>query len=264
MNIQPHISDHAYKLKGITELFQTVLEDNLVGIYLHGSLAMGGFNPEQSDIDLLIVVQDAISQQLKLDIAQKLLIVEEDLIYGNGLELSILLQKDINPFVYPTPFEFHYSAHHREKYRTDTHYICGGDTDTDIAAHIFVTYHRGLTLYGKQISAVFAPIDPHLYIQSLLLDIEHVSTDIIDSPVYYTLNLCRILLFLQEHTVSSKKEGGEWGISALPSTYSELIRNCLDMYSGSIDDPRLEPVQLQAFAEYIVNEIQQQLSDSTV
>lgn len=255
LNNQPHISDHAYKLKDITDVFKKALADNLIGIYLHGSLAMGGFNPDRSDVDLLIVVRDVVSQQIKLDIAQKLLIVEEHLIYGSGFELSILLQKDVKPFVYPTPFEFHYSAYHREKYITDKHYICGGYTDTDIAAHIFVTYHRGLTLYGKPITEVFAPIDPMFYIQSILLDIEHVSTDIIDAPVYYTLNLCRILLFLQEQTVSSKKEGGEWGISTLPSMYSELIQTCLDMYSGITDEQVLEPIPLQRFADYMVNEI---------
>ena len=34
------------------DLFKEELGDNLVGIYLHGSLAMGRFNPDTSDIDL--------------------------------------------------------------------------------------------------------------------------------------------------------------------------------------------------------------------
>ena len=35
-----------------------ILGENLVGIYLHGSLAMGCFNPQKSDIDLIIVVNE--------------------------------------------------------------------------------------------------------------------------------------------------------------------------------------------------------------
>lgn len=31
-----------------------ILGENLVGVYLHGSLAMGCFNPQRSDIDLII------------------------------------------------------------------------------------------------------------------------------------------------------------------------------------------------------------------
>ncbi|MDD6156298.1 MAG: nucleotidyltransferase domain-containing protein [Lachnospiraceae bacterium] len=50
----------------VTEEFviqsRKILGDNLTGVYLHGSAAMGCFNPEESDIDLLVVVKDALSQ----------------------------------------------------------------------------------------------------------------------------------------------------------------------------------------------------------
>jgi streptomycin 3"-adenylyltransferase len=36
--------------------FRDILGDNLHGIYLHGSLALGCFNPARSDIDVLVVV----------------------------------------------------------------------------------------------------------------------------------------------------------------------------------------------------------------
>ena len=42
--------------KNVTEIFA----DNLVGIYLHGSAVMGCFNPEKSDIDLIVVVKNDI------------------------------------------------------------------------------------------------------------------------------------------------------------------------------------------------------------
>lgn len=262
MNTQPYLSDDKYKLNDIVDLFKIALADNLIGIYLHGSLAMGGFNPDQSDIDLLIVVQGVVSQQVKLEIAQKLLRLEEQLMYGSGFELSILLQKDVNPFIYATPFEFHYSAYHREKYRIDQYYICGEYTDSDIAAHIFVTYYRGLTLYGKKITEVFVPIDPQFYIRSILADIEHVLDDIIDSPVYYTLNLCRILFFLSKNVVSSKQEGGEWALSHVPATYSKLIQACLDQYQGVNTSTEFAKIQLQEFAQYMKSEIQKQVNRS--
>ena len=34
-----------------------VLADDLVGVYLHGSLAFGCFNPELSDLDVLAVAR---------------------------------------------------------------------------------------------------------------------------------------------------------------------------------------------------------------
>ncbi|MDO4667672.1 MAG: nucleotidyltransferase domain-containing protein [Streptococcus sp.] len=42
-----------------------ILGENLVGIYLHGSVAMGCFNDKKSDIDLLVVVNNDITDTIK-------------------------------------------------------------------------------------------------------------------------------------------------------------------------------------------------------
>ena len=42
-----------------------ILGDNLVGVYLHGSAAMGCFHPETGDLDLLTVVNDPLSDETK-------------------------------------------------------------------------------------------------------------------------------------------------------------------------------------------------------
>ena len=44
-------------LSKFTEETRNILGDELVGVYLHGSAAMGCFNPAKSDLDLLIVVK---------------------------------------------------------------------------------------------------------------------------------------------------------------------------------------------------------------
>ena len=42
-------------IKDYVERSGEILQDNLVGVYLHGSSVMGCFNPEKSDIDLIVV-----------------------------------------------------------------------------------------------------------------------------------------------------------------------------------------------------------------
>ena len=44
---------------------ENILKDNLMGIYLHGSIAMGCFNGQKSDIDLIVVVQHELSNAIK-------------------------------------------------------------------------------------------------------------------------------------------------------------------------------------------------------
>lgn len=48
--------------------YQNILDDNLVGIYLHGSFVLGSFNPNGSDLDYIIVVEQALSIETKKDI----------------------------------------------------------------------------------------------------------------------------------------------------------------------------------------------------
>ena len=45
---------------------QEIIKDNLTGIYLHGSAVMGCFNPEKSDLDLIVVVNEPQTPSLWL------------------------------------------------------------------------------------------------------------------------------------------------------------------------------------------------------
>ena len=47
------------------EKSKEILQDNLVGVYLHGSAVMGCYNPAKSDIDLIVVVKNAIEDKVK-------------------------------------------------------------------------------------------------------------------------------------------------------------------------------------------------------
>ncbi|SFE93867.1 Nucleotidyltransferase domain-containing protein [Paenibacillus algorifonticola] len=78
--------DTAYYLDRAVALFNEEMGDNLVGIYLHGSLAMGCFNTHKSDIDLLIVAQEALSTETNKRIAKKLLKLHESMPNDRGIE----------------------------------------------------------------------------------------------------------------------------------------------------------------------------------
>lgn len=248
--------DTQFVLDQVVDLFKKELQNNLIGIYLHGSLAMGCFHAESSDIDLIIVVAEKLSHQHMRRLAQKIIAIENTMANRQGLELSLVLESSLQNLVYPPPFELHYSAFHRERYQTDTHYICGGFADADLAAHYTVIYHRGMVLYGKPIHETFLPVDRQYYVQAILNDVEQAVQDIAGSPTYYTLNLCRVLYYLKENIVSSKKEGGEWGLSALPFEYHSIIERALHAYlQGEQSTVDCIPSELKQFAAYMLQEI---------
>ena len=96
-------------INSFVEQSKDILQDNLVGIYLHGSLAMGCFNPQKSDIDLIIVVNEHLSDSIKKEYLD--MVVEHNTkAPKKGIEMSVVLRKACKPFIYPTPFELHFSA----------------------------------------------------------------------------------------------------------------------------------------------------------
>lgn len=243
-------------LDSVTDLLEKELMGSLIGVYLHGSMAMGCFNPSQSDVDILVIVREKQSKAIYKKIANKLIELEEELKIIKGFELSVVLESYAVEFVYPTPFEFHYSSFHKEKYLTDEHYFCGGFDDPDLAAHFVVTYNRGIVLSGKPIMEVFKPIDNRYYIDSIKSDIDGALEGIIDNPVYYVLNLSRVLLFLRESVISSKKEAGEWALDVVPIQYKNIIAQCLAIYHDGLDSLNLDEKMLLNYTEYMLNEIE--------
>jgi hypothetical protein len=218
---------------------------------------MGCFNPNSSDIDLLIIVKDKLTVRKKKDYIKKILEIEEKFPLCR-IEFSILLEESVKNFIYPTPFELHFSRLHKERYQHNEDYICDGE-DPDAAAHIVVTYFRGICLFGVPIKDLFTEIDERYYLRSIVGDIAKADHYIIDNPVYYVLNLCRVLYYLEESVISSKREGGEWAIQSLPAQYSKLIVSCLSEYEQSQDINDWDYVELRSFAGFMLYEINKKM-----
>lgn len=219
-------------LNEVKDGYLSILQDNLVSIYIHGSLAMNCFNPKSSDIDFLVVISEKLDVPTKKKIIKLLLNLSESA-PAKGLEMSIILQRDLDDFKHPTPFELHYSNFHKEEYKKNPNYICGNDEDPDLAAHITGTINRGFCLHGEPIGKVFKSIPESYYIDSLIYDLEEVGKNIIKDPVYNILNLCRVLQYLEEKKVSSKTEGGQWALKILPTRYQGVVKNALSVYQES-------------------------------
>lgn len=236
------------------EMSREILGNNLTGIYLHGSAAMGCFHPEKSDLDLILVVEEAPSDSVKRRFMEETVRLNREA-PAKGIELSIVRRVYCRPFVYPTPFELHFSQMHVKWFQDDpADYVEKmKGTDRDLAAHFTVINQYGITLYGEAAETVFGPVPPEDYIDSIRRDMENAEEDILSDPLYVTLNLCRVLAYLREGLVLSKEEGGRWGIRVLPAEYHPLILKALRSY-GSGAEMTAGPEELSHFATYMTGE----------
>lgn len=225
-------------IERFVKLNKLILGDNLVGIYLHGSAAMGCLNAKLSDIDLIIIVKNDLLPETKRKYMDMVVELNKEA-PAKGIELSVVKEAVCNPFVYPTPFELHFSIAHLKWYQSnpDDYIEKMKGTDKDLAAHFTVIRHRGKKLYGKEIRDVFAAVSKEDYFDSIWCDIENAGTDILQNPMYIILNLCRVLAFVKDNLILSKEEGGKWGLLNTPEKYRNLISTALEEYQNGAAMP---------------------------
>lgn len=233
-----------------------ILGDALVGVYLHGSAAMGCFNPEKSDLDLIVVTGGDIDDTQKLRFMNELVALNDEA-PAKGLEMSIVRRQYCDPPVYPTPFELHFSPAHLDWFRrSPREYIEKmNGTDRDLAAHFAVIKHCGRVLYGEPIDTVFGEVSRDIYIDSIMYDIGSAHEDIAGDPIYVTLNLCRALAYVRGGLILSKQQGGEWALAHLPQEHLPIVREAVRCYLGS--DIMTAPENAAGFARFMLGRIRQ-------
>lgn len=218
-------------LHTIAREYQAILGDNLRGVYAHGSMAFGCFDPAQSDMDFLVVVEQPPTEEQKARMLEILLLLDEHA-PAKGFEMSVVLAKDCAVPVHPVPFCLHFSNAHKAACQQDVMgYVARmKGEDPDLAAHFTVTRAVGKTIWGAPVKEIFGEVKREDYLASILGDVENAVEDVRENPVYVILNLCRVLAAWREGAVLSKEQGGAWGLANLPEEYHGVIRAALTAY----------------------------------
>jgi streptomycin 3"-adenylyltransferase len=196
------------------------LGPDLVGVYLHGSLAMDAFTPGRSDIDVLAVCEAPLSAEQRESVGAALAAIPNPA--SGGLECSLITRTAARMASSAPPFEVHLS--HEEPFVTDGH---GHPGDEDLLLHFAVLRARGVSLFGPDPRETFAEPDRALLLRSMLSDIETSRAEGVawwedhDLPesaslAYQALNGARCLRYLETGEFGSKTEGGEWLLAQDP------------------------------------------------
>jgi len=209
--------DYNIVLKSIKDSYTELLQDNLAGLYIHGSVAFGCFDWNKSDIDYIVVLNNPLSPENKTALIKETMRINKSA-PPKGLEMSAVLKEHCVNFKYPPPYELHFSNTHSES---------AGGTDKDLAAHFTVIKHTGIVLCGEPINSVFGDVPDEYYFDSIKSDIENAKEEIYHNQTYCILNLCRVLAYKQDGLIRSKTAGGEWGLKNIDARYSGVINAAL-------------------------------------
>lgn len=173
----------------------TALVPELVGVYVHGSAALGGFGPG-SDLDVLVV---AASDAEWTRLAGRLL---ADCGQPRPLELSVVDASACAHPARPWPYLLHVNS-------GESRFSLNPDAgDPDLIAHYAVTRAAGITIIGPPAVDVFGPVVRDELV-AYLRDELGWATNSADQR-YAVLNACRAVAYAEEGVLLSKPDGARW------------------------------------------------------
>lgn len=231
-------------------LLPIILKDDLVGIYLFGSLAYGDFVEGRSDMDILVITNHLVTDRQYKEINKMHQDLEQKYPQWAGrIECSY------------TPISMFKSA----VPPGDRPYF--GESKLSMATYgnewiinNYLLYHHGITLLGPEIKTLIPEINISDVQKACLQDFgtewlpKIGDSNWLDNPHYQSyivLNLCRILHTVLNAKVSSKKVSAEWIGTKYPR-WKPLIEQALFWQYGNKMD---EQNQVNEFIHFISNKL---------
>lgn len=138
------------QLEQLTASLQHLLGEALFGIYLYGSAVDGGLGPE-SDLDLLVVITQALTLQQRKQLAETLLQISHPIgAVQRALEVTIVHKDHILSGSYPLSYELQFGEWLRDELNQGV--ILSEHADPDLSILLKKAQMHHLTLLGPSFS----------------------------------------------------------------------------------------------------------------
>ena len=216
-------------LGNFTQRICSILSTKVVGIYLQGSSAQNDFQNNKSDLDIVVVVDQSISDEEKASLATYL--DHQNLpVPAAGLDLIIVHQNAIASMAREPEYEFWFST----GVDWDTEVEWFGRT-SEVLIFLATCAAQAKTVFGADAQRVFKPVPRYSLLQAITDVLEWHQTKIGDDlhdPLcqYSVLNASRAWMFAEVEKLGSKSEGGEWVLARDPD--NNLVKNALLVRQG--------------------------------
>ncbi|GCE31042.1 streptomycin 3''-adenylyltransferase [Dictyobacter alpinus] len=237
----------AYSLQ-VVERLQDYLRENLVGVYLLGSAALGGFIPGQSDIDIQGICAQPLGQKEKEQIVA-LLSHPALPCPTRGCEFVLYAEETVRHPSVTTSFEVNLNSGPRMSYHVTYH-------PEDEPPHWFIldraiAREYAIPIFGPAANEIFGVI-PRAWSLDAILTSAHWHAENDEAGYSSILNACRAWRFALENRWSSKDAATDWARPRVPD--SDLLQQALDLRAGKTEE-KLDPVRTRHLLAFITESI---------
>jgi hypothetical protein len=205
-----------------------ILGGQFVGMYLHGSLAYGDFNPQTSDIDFLVVTDgpipaDAFSALKEMHAR----LFTSGLTWAQKIEGAYIPKKALrrhDPQADPVPW-----------LGVDGHFALE-PLGSDWTIQRWILREKGLVVAGPPLKPMIDPVSADDLREAVRDNLQGWWSPPIPSPerfdsngyrAYAVLTMCRSLFVLEHGAIASKPAAARWAMETLTGPQVELIQAAL-------------------------------------
>jgi predicted nucleotidyltransferase len=187
-----------------------VLGDAIVAVILHGSLARGDFVPGRSDIDLLVIVAESLSEEQVAAVRSTL-----EQRAPARVDLRIVTRATAAAPTRSPALEAGFVLHPGEEPELEAR----AAEEPDLVVELWVARAHGRSLAGRPPDATIAPVPREWLIEvgdRQLAAWERLTGDA-EHAEFMVLTACRIWRFAAEGVHCSKTAAGRWALARDPS-----------------------------------------------
>lgn len=209
-------------LRLVLSSMQAILGEHFVGLYLGGSLAIGDFNPHQSDIDFVAVTTDELPPEI-VGALEKM----HTRLWDTGIKWAMRLD---GSYVPQQVFRRWTSDHSPCPFVEEDSFQVTNQGSAVIQRHIIRQY--GVVVAGPSPQTLIDPVDADELRSALRDMLEKWWRPLLDDPTWVQqtqeqpfaiLTMCRALYTLAHGAVGSKPVAAEWVQQAIGEPWTALI-----------------------------------------
>jgi predicted nucleotidyltransferase len=251
-------------IETMANTIHAALGSKFVGFYVYGSLALGDFDPQKSDIDALVVT----AEKLNNDEFEKLKQLHTELFESGSkwvreIELSYIPQDEMKKYdrTHPPHIRLHEGSFVSSFWHGD-----------DWVLHRHVLREQGIVVVGPHPNTMIDPVSPQDILHAVAVGIVQnwwegkvlQEPDRLHDDMYQAsgvLAMCRALFTLETGELASKKASAIWAQKVLDEPFKSLIGRAVAWKPGTVMNDYQGTID---FIRYTANRTRQSASANSM
>jgi aminoglycoside 9-adenylyltransferase len=226
----PHEAKQAFNI------IQSLLGKTVVGVYLFGSAVVGGLRPN-SDVDVLVVVKERLSENTRKNLVSRLMKVSgkvADDSSARPLELTVINFSDVVPWRYPPKNELVYGEWLRKEFEENQ--IPEPKPDPDLAIILTKVRKNSIPMLGPIAPELLDPVPSEELRLAIAESLPRLVGKFKGDERNVLLTLSRMWMTVSTGEIAPKDVAADWALKRLPQPHWKLLDLARRAYLGEIND----------------------------